>query len=119
MSGADGDVAEQDQRLDAALATAEVYPLLCAVAHLTGDFDLLREDLALDQGQLLVPGHGLTPEQEARQGSSPATPCAPAPAPSPAPAPAPRWAHPVSVLRFLRSDYPCQLVRRDATHIEP
>ncbi len=65
MSGADVEVVEQDQRLHAALATAEVYPLLCAVAHLTGDFDLLREDLALDQGQLLVPGHGLTPEQEA------------------------------------------------------
>ena len=67
MSGADGDVtAAHHQRLEAALATVEVYPLLCAVAHLTGDYDLLREDLALDQGQLLVPGHGLTAEQEAQ-----------------------------------------------------
>ncbi len=118
MSGADGEVVEQDQRLHAALATAEVYPLLCAVAHLTGDFDLLREDLALDQGQLLVPGHGLTPEQEAsaRQLAGDALR---ARASATAGAGTGRWAHPVSVLRFLRSDYPCQLVRRDATHIEP
>ena len=76
MSGADEDLtAEQDLRLEAALATVEVYPLLCAVAHLTGDYDLLREDLALDQDQLLVPGHGLTPSRRRRQGSSPATPC--------------------------------------------
>ena len=47
------------------LASAELYPLLCAVAHLTGDLSLLREDLALDQSQLLVPEHGLTPEQDA------------------------------------------------------
>ena len=59
------DEAGLDQRLDAALASAELYPLLCAVAHLTGDLSLLREDLALDQGQLLVPEHGLTPEQDA------------------------------------------------------
>ncbi len=45
---------------------AEVHPLLCAVAHLTGDFSLLREDLAPDQSQLLVPGRGLVPEQEAQ-----------------------------------------------------
>ncbi len=67
MRGTDEDLTdEQDQRLEAALETVEVYPLLCAVAHLTGDYELLREDLALDQGQLLVPGHGLTPEQEAQ-----------------------------------------------------
>jgi 4-hydroxyacetophenone monooxygenase len=59
------DLVVDDERLDAALASAEVHPLLCAVAHLTGDLSVLREDLALDQGQLLVPGHGLTPEQEA------------------------------------------------------
>ena len=48
-----------------ALAAAEVHPLLCAVAHLTGDLSLLRPDLAPDQLQLLVPGRGLGPEQEA------------------------------------------------------
>ena len=58
------DEARLDQRLDAALASAELYPLLCAVAHLTGDLSLLRE-AALDQAELLVPEHGLTPEQDA------------------------------------------------------
>jgi 4-hydroxyacetophenone monooxygenase len=47
------------------VATADVHPLLCAVAHLTGDFSLLRADLAPDQEQMLVPGRGLGPEQEA------------------------------------------------------
>jgi 4-hydroxyacetophenone monooxygenase len=52
-------------RLDAALGVAEVHPLLCAVAHRTGDLSLLRDDFAPDQTQLLVPGRGLGPEQEA------------------------------------------------------
>lgn len=52
-------------RLHAALSVAEVHPLLCAVAHRTGDLSLLRPDLAPDQTQLLVDGRGLTPEQEA------------------------------------------------------
>jgi 4-hydroxyacetophenone monooxygenase len=51
--------------LHAMLATADVHPLLCAAAHLTGDFTLLRSDLAPDQEQMLVPGRGLGPEQEA------------------------------------------------------
>ena len=52
-------------RVEAAFAAAEVHPLLCAVAHRTGDLSLLRPDLAPDQTQLLVPGRGLGPEQEA------------------------------------------------------
>jgi 4-hydroxyacetophenone monooxygenase len=48
----------------AAIAAAEVHPLLCAVAHVTGDLTLLRSDLAPDQQQMLVPGRGLTGEQE-------------------------------------------------------
>ena len=52
-------------RVDAAFAAAEVHPLLCAVAHRTGDLSLLRPDFAPDQTQLLVPGRGLGPEQEA------------------------------------------------------
>ncbi|HVT42654.1 MAG TPA: NAD(P)/FAD-dependent oxidoreductase [Acidimicrobiales bacterium] len=51
-------------RLDAAVAAAEVHPLLCAVAHLTGDLSLLRPEFSPDQTQLLVPGRGLGPEQE-------------------------------------------------------
>jgi 4-hydroxyacetophenone monooxygenase len=58
--------AEHDStELREALAVAEVHPLLCAVAHLTGDLDLLRDDLAPDQTQLVVPGRGLSAEQEA------------------------------------------------------
>ncbi len=52
-------------RLDRAFAAAEVHPLLCAVAHVTGDLTLLRDEFAPDQTQLLVPGRGLGPEQEA------------------------------------------------------
>src|SRR3984957_890804 len=51
-----------DEQLQAACAAADVHPLLCAVAHLTGDLSLLRDEFAPDQGQLLVPGCGLGPE---------------------------------------------------------
>jgi 4-hydroxyacetophenone monooxygenase len=51
-------------RMEAAFAAAEVHPLLCAVAHRTGDLSLLREEFVPDQEQLLVPGRGLGPEQE-------------------------------------------------------
>ncbi len=53
-----------EEELREIVATADVHPLLCAVAHLTGDFSLLRDDLAPDQSQLLVPGRGLGPERE-------------------------------------------------------
>ncbi len=52
-------------RVEAAVASADVHPLLCAVASLTGDLDLLRPDLAPDQTQLITPARGLAPEQEA------------------------------------------------------
>jgi len=51
-------------RIAAACAAAEVHPLLCTVAQVTGDLSLLRPDLAPDQEQLLVPGRGLDAEQE-------------------------------------------------------
>jgi 4-hydroxyacetophenone monooxygenase len=50
--------------ITAACAAADVHPLLCAVAHRTGDVSLLREEFAPDQAQLLVPGCGLLPEQQ-------------------------------------------------------
>ena len=50
--------------LVAAVAVAEVHPLLCAVAHRTGDLSVLRDEFAPDQTQLLQPGRGLGPEQE-------------------------------------------------------
>ena len=51
-------------RVEAAFAASDVHPLLCAVAHRTGDVSLLRREFEPDQGQLLVPGRGLAPEQE-------------------------------------------------------
>jgi 4-hydroxyacetophenone monooxygenase len=54
--------AGNDEQLQAACAAADIHPLLCAVAHLTGDLSLLRDEFAPDQGQLLVPGCGLGPE---------------------------------------------------------
>lgn len=51
-----------DERLRSACDAADVHPLLCAVAHVTGDLTLLREEYAPDQTQLLVPGCGLSPE---------------------------------------------------------
>ena len=51
-------------RVAAACAAAEVHPLLCTVAQVTGDLSLLRPDFAPDQEQLLVPGRGLDAEQE-------------------------------------------------------
>jgi len=51
-------------RVEAAFAAADVHPLLCAVAHRTGDVSLLRREFEPDQGQLLVPGRGLAAEQE-------------------------------------------------------
>ncbi len=63
MGGAVG--ARKDRpEIEAAVAAAEVHPLLCAVAQRTGDLSLLRDDFAPDQTQLLTPGRGLGPEQE-------------------------------------------------------
>ncbi len=52
-------------RVEEAVASADVHPLLCAVAHLTGDLGLLRPDFAPDQKQLITPTRGLSPEQVA------------------------------------------------------
>src|ERR1700761_8196206 len=52
-------------RVVAAVASADVHPLLCAVASLTGDLGLLRPDLAPDQTQLISPTHGLDAAQVA------------------------------------------------------
>ena len=67
VEGAGGDRPD----LEAAVAAAEVHPLLCAVAQRTGDLSVLRDEFAPDQTQLLQPGRGLGPEQEdaARAGS--------------------------------------------------
>ncbi|HEY1653169.1 MAG TPA: NAD(P)/FAD-dependent oxidoreductase [Acidimicrobiales bacterium] len=64
MGGAVGRERDGHPDIEAAVAAAEVHPLLCAVAQRTGDFSLLRDDFAPDQTQLLTPGRGLGPEQE-------------------------------------------------------
>ena len=52
-------------QVTSAFAAAEVHPLLCSVAQVTGDLSLLRQEFEPDQTQLLTPGRGLGPEQEA------------------------------------------------------
>ena len=64
MGGAEGAQGDHPD-LEAAVAAAEVHPLLCAVAQRTGDLSVLRDEFAPDQTQLLQPGRGLGPEQEA------------------------------------------------------
>ena len=65
---ADKGAAGQDldpAQLEAACAAADVHPLLCAVAEVTGDLSLLRDEFAPDQLALFVPGAGLGAEAQA------------------------------------------------------
>jgi 4-hydroxyacetophenone monooxygenase len=55
-----------DEVIRAAVDCAEVPALLPAVAQLTGDLTLLREELSPDPDRLLEPDAGLTPEQLAQ-----------------------------------------------------
>jgi 4-hydroxyacetophenone monooxygenase len=52
-----------DDELRAHLAEAEVPPLLSAVAYVTGDLSLLRDDLRPNPSLLALPQGGMTPEQ--------------------------------------------------------
>jgi len=54
-----------EDRIEAACAAADVHPLLCAVAQVTGDLSLLRDEFGPDQLQLFAPGAGLGPERQA------------------------------------------------------
>jgi 4-hydroxyacetophenone monooxygenase len=54
-----------DHELRAALVDAEVPPLLPALAHITGDYSLLRADLRIDPRRILEDDAGLTVEQQA------------------------------------------------------
>jgi 4-hydroxyacetophenone monooxygenase len=55
-----------DEELRAYLADAEVPPLLPALAYVTGDLSLLRDDLRPDPSLLALPQGGMTVEQLAR-----------------------------------------------------
>jgi len=54
-----------DDQLRAAVEAADVIALLPALAHLTGDLSLLRDDLKPDQLLLMQPDAGLTEDQVA------------------------------------------------------
>src|SRR5262249_49919987 len=58
-----------DDAIRAAVADAEVPPLLAAVAVLTGDLSLLRDDMRPDPNRMLEPDAGIEPDkqQEARE----------------------------------------------------
>jgi len=59
-------ITEGDEEIRAALEGADVVPLLVAVAQLTGEHDLLVDDLRPDQARLMEPDVGMTPGQLAR-----------------------------------------------------
>jgi 4-hydroxyacetophenone monooxygenase len=65
VGGGAGASFDDAARVRAACAAADVHPLLCAVAHRTGDLSLLRKGYEPDQEQLLVPGRGLGPDEDA------------------------------------------------------
>ena len=58
-------ITESDDEIRAALADAELAPLLPALAYLTGDLELLRPELRPDPLLLALPQAGLTNEQQA------------------------------------------------------
>ncbi len=61
--GAVEPISETDEEIRAALEDAEVPPLLPALAYLTGDLSLLRDDLRPDPLLIAMPQGGLTDEQ--------------------------------------------------------
>jgi 4-hydroxyacetophenone monooxygenase len=52
-----------DDEIRACVAHADLPALLAAVAQLTGDYSLLRDDLRPDPARMLEPDAGLTPDQ--------------------------------------------------------
>src|SRR5437016_8571028 len=58
-------ITESDDEIREMLEDAEIPPLLPALAYLTGDLSLLRDDLRPDPLMLAMPQAGLTDEQQA------------------------------------------------------
>ena len=56
-------ISASDEEIRAALAEAEIPPLLPALAYATGDLSLLQDDLRPDPLLLAMPQGGLTDEQ--------------------------------------------------------
>src|SRR5687767_13417836 len=61
-----GAITESDDELREILEEAEIPPLLPALAYVTGDMSLLRDDLRPDPLMLALPQGGLSDEQQAR-----------------------------------------------------
>ena len=59
-------ISASDEEIRAALAEAEIPPLLPALAYATGDLSLLQDDLRPEPLLLAMPQGGLTDEQLAR-----------------------------------------------------
>ncbi|MBA3302235.1 MAG: NAD(P)-binding protein, partial [Acidimicrobiia bacterium] len=57
-------ITEDDETLAGVLEHASISPLLAALAQVTGDLGLLRDDLRPDPATLRMPEAGLTPAQE-------------------------------------------------------
>ena len=58
-------ITESDEEIRRALEDAEIPPLLPALAYLTGDLSLLRDDLRPDPLMVALPQGGLTDDQQA------------------------------------------------------
>ena len=58
-------ITETDAQIAAALADAELPPLLPALAYLTGDLSVLRPELQVDPLMIGMPQGGLSDEQQA------------------------------------------------------
>ena len=56
-------IADDDDTIRAGVLDAPIVPLLAAVAHLTGDHSVLRDDLRPDFSNVLLPDGGFTPAQ--------------------------------------------------------
>ena len=63
-------ITASDEEIRRALDNAEIAPLLPALAYLTGDLTVLREDLRPDPLLFAMPQAGLSDEQLAASGHS-------------------------------------------------
>jgi 4-hydroxyacetophenone monooxygenase len=59
-------ITDDDETIRAGVIDAPVPPLLASIAHLTGDFSILRDDLRPDLSLVLLPDGGYRPEQLAQ-----------------------------------------------------
>ena len=97
-------ITEDDGAIRAALDDVDVLPLLVAVAHLTGEHDLLVDDLRPDQSLLIDAGAGLSPDQVAQGRDAAAAALGRYRDRGSRPAPTPAGAELEALIRFLVDD---------------